>query len=83
MAPPAASKMAENSSSVAVGVNFRRGRRPSRSARAAPGWVGASGFVGSAVVACARVSRVDNILTFNERHFAPFAHEDLAIVAPS
>ena len=35
------------------------------------------------IAACARAGRVNTLLTFNERHFALFAGEDLAIVAPS
>ena len=35
------------------------------------------------IAACARSGRVDTLLTFNERHFAPFAGANLAIVAPS
>jgi len=35
------------------------------------------------IAACARAGHVDVLLTFNERHFAVFAGEDLAIVVPS
>lgn len=35
------------------------------------------------IAACARAAHVGIILTFNVRHFASFAGEDLAIVAPS
>ncbi len=31
----------------------------------------------------ARASRVDVMLTFNERHFATFAGTDLAVVTPA
>jgi len=34
------------------------------------------------IAACARLGQVKTLLTFNERHFAPFAGEDLVIVAP-
>jgi predicted nucleic acid-binding protein len=44
----------------------------------------AGGHVYDAVIAaCARVGRVDTLLTFNERHFAPFAGGGLAVVTPS
>jgi len=35
------------------------------------------------IVACAWAGRVDILLTFNERHFAPFAGEDITVVVPS
>jgi len=35
------------------------------------------------IAATARAGRVDTLLTFNERHFAVFASEDLAIVTPA
>lgn len=34
------------------------------------------------IAACARSADVDTLLTFNERHFAQFSGEDLAIVVP-
>jgi predicted nucleic acid-binding protein len=35
------------------------------------------------IAACARVGRADTLLTFNARHFAIFAGEDLAVVTPA
>ncbi len=35
------------------------------------------------IAACARSGRVDTLLTFNERHFAPFAVGGLSIIVPS
>ena len=37
----------------------------------------------AAIVACARAGGVGTLLTFNDRHFAPFAAEDLHVVVPS
>jgi hypothetical protein len=34
------------------------------------------------IVSCAHQGQVDTLLTFNVRHVAQFAGEDLAIVAP-
>jgi predicted nucleic acid-binding protein len=34
------------------------------------------------IAACARKARVNALLTFNEKHFAPFAGDDLEIVVP-
>jgi predicted nucleic acid-binding protein len=43
----------------------------------------AGGRIYDAVIAaCARAAGVDVLLTFNERHFAPFADERLAVVVP-
>ncbi len=35
------------------------------------------------IAACARLAHADVLLTFNERHFAPLAGEDLVIILPS
>lgn len=35
------------------------------------------------IAACARAGGVETLLTFNERHFAPFGGENLAIVVPA
>jgi len=34
------------------------------------------------IAACARKAKVDALLTFNEKHFLPFAGDDLEIVVP-
>ena len=34
------------------------------------------------IAACARKARVDVLLTFNEKHFASFAKDDMEIVVP-
>jgi len=34
------------------------------------------------IAACARKARVTTLLTFNEKHFEPFAGDDLEIVVP-
>ena len=34
------------------------------------------------IAACARKARVNVLLTFNEKHFAPFAGDDLEIIVP-
>jgi len=34
------------------------------------------------IAACARKARVNALLTFNERHFQPFAGDDLEIIVP-
>ena len=34
------------------------------------------------IAACARKARANVLLTFNEKHFAPFAGDDLEIIVP-
>jgi predicted nucleic acid-binding protein len=34
------------------------------------------------IAACARKARVNALLTFNEKYFAPFAGDDLEIIVP-
>jgi predicted nucleic acid-binding protein len=51
--------------------------------RSAPGRRIAGGRLYDAViVACARAARVDALLTFNDRHFAPLAQQGPQIVVP-
>lgn len=51
--------------------------------RGAPDADISGGQIDDAVIAaCARRARVKALLTFNERHFAPFAGEDLEIIVP-
>ena len=52
--------------------------------RAAPAGGIAGGRVYDGVIAaCARAAGASTLLTFNQRHFAPFAGSGLAVVVPS
>jgi predicted nucleic acid-binding protein len=51
--------------------------------RTATGGIGGGRICDAVIAACGRVAGADVLLTFNERHFLPFAGQGMAIVVPS
>jgi predicted nucleic acid-binding protein len=87
---PAPYRLSADDALALLDGNFMRsrvvaidGRRTVQLLRSAP----ADGVTGgrtydAAIAACARKAHARELITFNERHFLPFAGDDLEIVVP-
>jgi predicted nucleic acid-binding protein len=88
---PAPYRLAPSDALALLDANFMRsrrvvaldGRRTVNMLRSvASGGVTGGRTYDAAIAACARKARARELITFNEKHFLPFASDDLEIVVP-